>query len=379
MSHPGAVLCEAEIQARCEVDPPLIKDLEPKYLRGAKYDLRMANTGMVLPNGTVIKPKTDAPHTTMVLLEPGETIFVSTLERLRMPANLVGNMSIKGDLSRQGVLSLTGLIIDPGYTKGPSGDGRLHFRLANLGAQPVALTPGETAIASVQFLPLSADAEPPGDVPNVWNDSDSLKDGLGFIDDLRHLKEENERLRNDFENQRRSTEFVIAAAIGLILATMLGVVVTGLLSLGANSSLIQAARRVVPDDARGQWLFVLALFGLAAIGGAVTVAAVRGRRPLKPAPLGYKRTEEEAVRDLQISRIRRLSIATVIAAAITWGAVAVAIGFGQSPAIDVLAGIVAALVGAICVLTWGWQPITPGEVKGRIESWRKNDELKPAN
>jgi dCTP deaminase len=373
MSATGAVLCEAEIQRLCNSQTPLIDGLDPEFLGGAKYDLRMADTGMVLPNGKVIEAEPPTPHTTMVLLQPGETIFVSTLERLRMPTDLVGNMSIKGDLSRQGVLSLTGLIVDPGYSRGPSGDGRLHFRLANLGAQPVALTPGRTAIASIQFLPLSAETTPPPDVPNVWKDPDALKEGLGFINDLSHLKAENERLRNDFENQRRSTEFVIAAAIGLILATMLGVVITGLLSLGANSSLVEAARNVVPDDARGQWLFVIALFGLAAIGGAITVAAVRGRRPLKPSPLGYKRTEEEAVRDLQISRIRRLAIAVVIASTAAWGAVAIAMGLEQSTAVDVLAGIGAALAGALAVLSWGWKPITPGDVKNRIETWRAAD------
>ena len=378
MNAAGAVLCEKEIEDLCNMQPPLIEGLDPDFLRGAKYDLRMAETGMVLPDGKVIEAKSESPHTTMVLLQPGETIFVSTLERLRMPKDLVANMSIKGDLSRQGVLSLTGLIVDPGYTRGPSGDGRLHFRLANLGAQPVALTPGRTAIASIQFLPLSAETEPPPDVPNVWRDPDALKEGLGFINDLSHLRAENERLRNDFENQRRSTEFVIAAAIGLILATMLGVVTTGLLSLGANSSLIQAARNVVPDDPRGQWLFVLALFGLAAIGGAITVAAVRGRRPLKPAPLGYKRTEEEAVRDLEVSRIRRLAVAVVIASVATWGAVAIAMAFEQPSAIDVLAGVGASLVGMLAVLTWGWRPITPGDVKNRIETWRKIDENKAA-
>ncbi len=79
---------------------------------------------MVLPDGTVVRPQ-DPPYEALILLHPGETLFVSTRERLHVLLDLVGNMSITGGLSRDGVLSLTGLIVDPGYKDGPSGDGRL--------------------------------------------------------------------------------------------------------------------------------------------------------------------------------------------------------------------------------------------------------------
>jgi deoxycytidine triphosphate deaminase len=370
----GAVLCKEEILERCAADQarPLIRDFEEDQVHGAKYDLRMAKTGMVLPNGTVVRADSRTPYTGLILLAPGQTVFVSTREQLHMPRNLVGNMSIKGDLSREGILSLTGLIVDPGFTTGPSGDGRLHFRLANLGPRSVALKPGETAVASIQFLPLAEKTDPVGPVPNVWDDPQSLKEGLGFIEDLNDLQREVTGLRRDFEAQRRSVEIVVAAAIGLILATLLGVAVSALLSLGANSDLVEAAGNVIPDDARGQWLFVLALFGLGAIMWAIVVGWARGRRPLIPVPVGHRRNEHEAFRDLAVSRTRRVCGGVAAAGLATWGSVAIAMEvFEATTAVDVVVGVVVATAAAWAVLTWAWDPITQSDVDGRLKEWQE--------
>lgn len=144
---------------------PLIEDLEVDNLKGAAYDLRMATDGMVLPNGVVIRPNTDGTHRrSPVILEPGQTAFISTRERLNVPDWLTGNISIKGELAGKGILLLTGLIVDPGYHKGGSGDGRLHFRLANLGKRPVVLEPGRTKIVSIQFLRLGGRTRRPRSV-----------------------------------------------------------------------------------------------------------------------------------------------------------------------------------------------------------------------
>jgi deoxycytidine triphosphate deaminase len=373
---PGAVLCKEEILERCAAGQPepLIRHFHEDQVHGAKYDLRMAETGMVLPTGKVVKADSETPYTSLILLDPGQTVFVSTREQLEMPRNLVGNMSIKGDLSRDGVLSLTGLIVDPGFTTGPSGDGRLHFRLANLGPRPVALQPGKTAIASIQFLPLAKETEPVGPVPNVWDDPQRLKEGLGFIEDLNDLQREVAGLRRDFEAQRRSVEIVVAAAIGLILATLLGVALAALLSLGANSDLVEAAGSVIPDDPRGQVLFVLSFFGLGVIMWAIVVGWARGRRPLVPVPVGHRRNEHEAFRDLAVSRARRICLGIAATGLATWGSIAIAMAvFEASTAIDVVVGVVVAIAVACAVLTWVWKPITQGDVDRRLKRWEDGE------
>jgi deoxycytidine triphosphate deaminase len=354
---------------------PLIEDWAEDNFRGAKYDMRMADTGMILPGGRAILPDTTEPYTSQVLLRPGETIFVSTRERFHVPLDLVGNMSIKGELSREGVLSLTGLIVDPGYEDGPSADGRLHFRLANLGSRPVVLTPGETRIASIQFLRLTGDARSDPQVfPNVWANVQDFQQGLGFIEDLRDLRSTVDGVRRDFENQRRSIEYVILAGVIVVLTTLLGVSVASVLSLGADSKLVRAAKNVIPKTREGQWLFVLGLFGLAAIVCATTVGVVRGRRPGAPDLNDVRQTRLEAYRDVVINRRQWLAGGAAAASAATWGAVMITVALGWSTPVDVLVGILVGCLATCLALRFCWNPVTPRRVSERMAAWYAEEQ-----
>jgi deoxycytidine triphosphate deaminase len=369
----GAVLTAADVEKRCRhpkiFGKPLMEDWCTENLRGAKYDLRMSDTGMVLPGGRFVLPN-DEPYQTPILLHPGQTIFVSTRERLHVPLDLVGNMSIKGDLSRDGILSLTGLIVDPGYENGPSADGRLHFRLANLGARPIVLKPGETRIASIQFLRLSGRAKAdPQAFPNVWANIHELQEGLGFIEELGALRLASENLRRDFENQRRSVEYVVVAGVLVILATLFGVVLTGLLSLGADSRLVASAKNVVPDDRGGQWLFVFALFGLALIIGAAMVGIAQGRRPSPPDLDDVRRTNREAFRSLAVRRSRMLSLGAALSSVFIWGAVVAAVALGAPTGVDIVVGVCMALASIAGILKLCWRPITPRNVSAKLTEW----------
>ncbi|HEY6763121.1 MAG TPA: hypothetical protein VI318_26710 [Baekduia sp.] len=350
-----------------------MQDYDEDNFRGAKYDLRMADTGMVLPGGRVIRPS-DTAYRSPVILNPGEAIFVSTRERFHMPADVVGNMSIKGDLSRDGILALTGLIVDPGYAKGPSGDGRLHFRLANLGPRPVVLRPGDTAIASIQFLQLSA----PADVgeprfADAWADVEQLKEGLGFIEQLRTVSHSLERLRRDFEQQRRTVDYVVVAGLLVVVTTLLGVAVAGLLSLGADSRLIKSARNIVPDDRGGQVLFVLALFALALVGAGLVMGARLGGRPIGLTSDVVAVTRNEGYRKLLIARMRNLAFASAAVVTVGWVAVAVAVSLGASTALDIGIGVVVALLGVGVMLAKLWKPITPKRVDDELGRWYSDE------
>jgi deoxycytidine triphosphate deaminase len=365
----SGVLAAEDVKARCATATPLMTEYDHKNFRGAKYDLRMAATGMVLPDGTVVTPR-DKPHETTILLYPGETLFVSTHERLHVPLDLVGNMSITGGLSREGVLSLTGLIVDPGYKDGPSGDGRLHFRLANLGLRPVAFQPGSTRIASIQFLSLSRAASANTQrLRYVWDNAHELQEGLGFISELKSLKEELAGIQRAFENQRRSVEWVVAAGILVIIATILGVGLASLLSLGADSRFIDSMKNLVPNDRTEQWISLVGLVALVAVLSAAVVGLVAVRRPARPDPHGVRRTEREAYGYLRVGRRRWLCLGLAGVVGVTGAAVAGAValhwpGFGVA-----LVGVVVLLVACACAWPLCWRPITPQKVDEQLARW----------
>jgi deoxycytidine triphosphate deaminase len=276
-----AVLTGPELKRRSlDEEPALIQPFADESCRGAAYDLRIARDGCVVPGGDKYPPGEFAPSERLVI-EPGQTAFVSSLEILTVPDSLVGTISIKAKFSRLGIQLLTGLIIDPGYCKNAElkRDGRLHFGVVNLGSDPVELRLGQDAMVSVQFSTLDGDVpETPAvtGVDNIW-DRDDLTKGYGFIGDLRDVGRDVRRLREDFERQRTTTEYVIVIAVLLLLATVFSFSLAALLSLAADEDFLKSVRRVVPDDPADRW-FSLALLGIAAFGLAGVADAVRSKR-----------------------------------------------------------------------------------------------------
>lgn len=369
MSRQSAVLCAEEIRALCDGDE-LISDVAHENFVGAKYDLRMADDGLVLPSGTVVKPG-ETPYQEDIVLDSGGTIFVSTRERLSLPPDLVGNMSIKGELAQKGILSLTGLIVDPGYKEGSSGDGRLHFRLANLGTRPVVLRPGSTRIASIQFLRLSQPASPVEmNFPDIWKSRDGIAHGLGFVDEIRKVQSRVSDLTMDFERQKRSVSYVVLAGILVIMATLLGVAVSGLLSLGSDSQIVDSAKNVIPDDSVGQTLAVTLILGLAMIAS-ITVIALGYRVGERIADLDERvLARQEALREERVLRYRRVGIYWTIATALVAAAVAVPVALGAPAWISPASGLLFLLVAVALFPSHGWQPITPDDLSKRLLKWQ---------
>lgn len=348
----------------------LIDNMVEANLKGAAYDLRMADTGMVLPNGRVVKPG-GPPSRSSVLLEPGQTIFASTQERINMPHTLTGNMSIKGALASVGVLSLTGLIVDPGYNRGGSGDGRLHFRLANLGSRPVLLEPGVTKIASIQFLCLDGvtERDPGKSFDNIWERADELQEGLGFIEDLRLLRKRTDELEAEAARQGRAVNLVVFGALFVVVTTLLGVIVAGLLSLGNDSHVVSAARAIVPDH-RGEQIFLaVALFGVGAIIYALLSPFRVGRKRIPPDPLSAQTVRTEALRDLRMERMQKWSYAGVALALLATLIVAAGTEQWLPWYLPAAAGLI---VLAVCIYKlwgWIWEPIPPAKVDERVRRW----------
>jgi deoxycytidine triphosphate deaminase len=374
----AAVLSADEIERLSSpesTDPgfkPLIEDLEPKNLKGAAYDLRMGTDGMVLPGGTVIRPRETA-YRSPVVLEPGQTAFISTLERLNVPHHLTGNMSIKGELAGRGVLLLTGLIVDPGYDRGGSGDGRLHFRLANLGKRPVLLEPGKTKIASIQVLRLDepGEREPGHSFDDVWKRVDELHEGLGFLEDLRTLDARVTGLEAEMARQGRSINLVVVAVMAVVVTTLLGTVIAGLLTLGSSVNMVESANRVVPDERPDRILGVVALFGLAAIvaAGASIFRVRREAAPSDPAGVDYARTE--ALRDLRAERARSAALAGTLVTLLAIGAAAVALELNVPWWFP--AGVAVGLVAIGLWEGWDrlWWPLPRWRVDERVRDWER--------
>jgi dCTP deaminase len=89
------------------------------------------------------------------ILHPGEFVLGSTLERLRLPDDVVARLDGKSSLGRLGLLiHSTAGFIDPGW------DGHVTLELSNVANLPVTIYPG-MKIGQISFVQLSEPAQAP--------------------------------------------------------------------------------------------------------------------------------------------------------------------------------------------------------------------------
>jgi dCTP deaminase len=89
------------------------------------------------------------------ILHPGEFVLGSTLERVRLPDDLVARLEGKSSLGRLGLLiHSTAGYVDPGW------DGYLTLELSNVANLPITIYPG-MKIGQISFFRLSTAAEAP--------------------------------------------------------------------------------------------------------------------------------------------------------------------------------------------------------------------------
>jgi dCTP deaminase len=89
------------------------------------------------------------------ILHPGEFVLASTLERIRLPDDLVARLEGKSSLGRLGLLiHSTAGFIDPGW------DGHVTLELSNVANLPITIYHAMT-IGQLSFVQLTEPAETP--------------------------------------------------------------------------------------------------------------------------------------------------------------------------------------------------------------------------
>jgi len=89
------------------------------------------------------------------MMQPGDFVLAVTLEKVKIPADLMGRLEGRSSLGRLGiVVHSTASIFDPGW------DGKPVLELGNLGRMAVSLTVG-MRICAMTFEELSSPAQTP--------------------------------------------------------------------------------------------------------------------------------------------------------------------------------------------------------------------------
>ncbi|MFB0563084.1 MAG: hypothetical protein ACETWM_17935 [Candidatus Lokiarchaeia archaeon] len=134
--------------------PPLIESFEEKQLQGASYDLRLGEE--------YYKFNADGKKATDMInkieeyeeitIPPYDVCFVLMKEKVNMPNNLAGRISLGTNLIKQGVMLSVQPPVDPGYS------GKIYGMLHNLSKKEVYITK-EESVLTIEFIKLNDNTE----------------------------------------------------------------------------------------------------------------------------------------------------------------------------------------------------------------------------
>jgi dCTP deaminase len=147
-------------EGRIEIEP-----YDESLLQPSSVDVRVDRYFRVFHNARypfidVREPQEDLTElveadTEPFILHPGEFVLGSTLERIRLPDDLVARLEGKSSLGRLGLLiHSTAGFIDPGW------NGHVTLELSNVANLPITIYP-EMKIGQLSFVQLSEPAETP--------------------------------------------------------------------------------------------------------------------------------------------------------------------------------------------------------------------------
>jgi len=162
----SVVLSDRTIRRLLEEGRILIEPYDASLLQPSSVDVRVDRRFRVFRNSrypfiNVKEPQEELTELVEVagdepfILHPGEFVLGSTLERIRLPDDLVGRLDGKSSLGRLGLLiHSTAGFIDPGW------DGHVTLELSNVANLPITIYP-EMKIGQLSFVELTEPAETP--------------------------------------------------------------------------------------------------------------------------------------------------------------------------------------------------------------------------
>jgi deoxycytidine triphosphate deaminase len=275
--HANGALSGREIERRVE-RRELIIMFNLDAINPASYELTTAKDGLITPHGKRIEPGSSDFVPRKIILQPGEAALLSTLERLRMPVDVTGNITIRNKYASEGLTLLSGMLIDPGFGwEDELGRGldqlgsRLYLNVANIGREPVEIKPGLDRIARVQFVTVCGDHDHGRTTVLRSLFSEQQRPALGFLMEMKELKDKVER------TDTRSEQVMLFGFV-VLAVSLIGVSLSTLLSLAQNTRLIEDIHRLEPSSTGG---LVLAIVTLTVFGAFVwALGRLLTRKPL---------------------------------------------------------------------------------------------------
>lgn len=175
-----SILVDFEIRESVSKGELIIDPYDPVLIQPNSYDVRLDNKFSWHDAGaeiidpydqqTVLQDFSKVSEDSFIV-QPGQFVLGATLERLSLPADIVGQLTGKSSLARLGVMvHVTAGFIDAGFSNPPA---QITLEIVNVGARPVRLHAG-MPIAQMVFTRTAVCEVPYNAKPNAkYNGQDA--------------------------------------------------------------------------------------------------------------------------------------------------------------------------------------------------------------
>lgn len=241
-------LVDSEIRDLIEKNN-LIENHSNDKISNICYDLRIEN--IIIPDKK--ENKEEYKNNTIYELNPGEVVFVSTIENLKMPNDLCGVIVEKNSLIRLG-LSISSPVYQPGHHT------KVFIRVQNISNSKIVLEKGKS-IASIMFYKLSKSPDKPYE--GYFSEEFEFTGVSNYSKELPKIKEINkkvETMENIEKNIYGNVMLLVTIFIGMfslinlnlnfissIKNNVLMVICFNLMSLGCIGGLVSFISLLLPN------------------------------------------------------------------------------------------------------------------------------------
>lgn len=116
------------------VDEDLIYPFDSNNIKHCSYELALGDEYYSTESRNKIKT---IGRKKQISIPAGQFALLLTEEKVKVPKDAIGFISIKAGIKFKGLINVSGFHIDPGF------DGKIIFAVYNAGSQPITLTRGE--------------------------------------------------------------------------------------------------------------------------------------------------------------------------------------------------------------------------------------------
>jgi len=148
-----SIIVDADITTMAQNGRLIVEDFDPASLQTTSYYVRVGQRAIMGGSSVEIDLKKEK-----LTIEPGSYAGVISLEKFKLPNNVVAHLGSKRKFSYEGLILLTGSAIDAGY------EGHLLFGVYNASTKRVVL-PIRTKICNVVFWKMAHEVKPVGPDP----------------------------------------------------------------------------------------------------------------------------------------------------------------------------------------------------------------------